>query len=186
MGIHDESMELLKEIYDCQTIQQSPYIIDAATYRKFTSETLHKLMTCMSYLKQNGFVKNYAPCSGAPVSLEITATGIQQIEHIVSQPQGANIIIHGNVSGIVGQNVSGNTIHQGISVEEFKSLLPDLIKDENDLKEISQKLDPLLKRMEFGAPLEKGLLSSAKQHLEKYQTLYAAVVQIATNYLLNK
>ena len=40
--------------------------------------------------------------------------------------------------------------------------------------------------IELNAPLEKGLLSSAKEHLEKYQSLYGSILQVIGQFLFNQ
>ena len=97
-----------------------------------------------------------------------------------------NIIVNSNVSGIVGQNIAGNTINQGLSIADFQAILQANISDKQDLQKIQEELAPLFKRMEIGSPLEKGLLSSAKEHLENYQTIYGSLLQVIGTYLLAK
>lgn len=179
MSIYENSMNLLKEIYDSKILR-----IDSDTYRAMPVDEKIQLNESIHYLLQKGFIQKYALCTGMPVSYKITALGIDEIEQIkvISNPAN-NIIINGNVSGIVGHNVTGNTINQGCSLEEFKKLLDSSISNKQEVEEIKKLLEPLFQRMENNEPLDKGVLGNISDHLQKHEGLYTTLLTLIMSYL---
>ena len=186
MSIHENAMELLKYIYDGYLNGYASYDVSQSTIDSMSSSDRASFLASIAYLKDVNLLKPYAECKDTPVSVKITSTGINAIEKVPTVQAGTNITVNGNVSGIVGQNVTGNTINQGFSVEEFKLLLEKTVTNKAELQQINKELEPILKRIEIGSPLEKGLLASLKGHFDKYQTLYSSLLQVIGTYLLSK
>mgnify|MGYP000007189925 FL=1 len=186
MNIHNDAMDLLKYIYDGLSEGYDSYNVSEDKLEAMSPNDRTSFLASVNYLKQENFVKPYAEYKGVPVSVKITSKGIKAIEKISTVQPTTNIIVNSNVSGIVGQNIAGNTINQGLSIADFQAILQANISDKQDLQKIQEELAPLFKRMEIGSPLEKGLLSSAKEHLENYQTIYGSLLQVIGTYLLAK
>lgn len=182
MGIHDDSMKLLKIMYDRP---DQSYVLTREKYSSLPTKEQLYLKSCINYLKELGFIKNYMTCVGYPISYNITAAGIQQIELVSEQNNSVSntVTIHGNVSGIVGGSVINSTINQGASLTEFQSLIEQVITDKAELLEIKALLEPLSQLMEMGAPLEKGILSGLSEHLSKYNGIYTSLLTIIGTYL---
>lgn len=186
MNIHNDAMDLLKYIYHGLSEGYDSYNVSEDKLEAMSPNDRTSFLASVNYLKQENFVKSYAEYKGVPVSVKITSKGIKAIEKISTVQPAANIIVNSNVSGIVGQNITGNTINQGLSIADFQAILQATISDKQDLQKIQEELSPLFKRMEIGSPLEKGLLSSAKEHLENYQTMYGSLLQVIGTYLIAK
>lgn len=169
-------------IYD---LKGETYEIDYQQFYALSPEVRQLIEQCVDYLKEEYFIKPYAVCADIPISYKITSSGIRQIEkiHSESDKSTSSITIHGNVNGIVGHTVTGNTINQGYTLEEFKSLLNSSISNKQDLETINSLLEPLFKRMEINAPLDKGVLGNISEHLQKHDGIYSALLSLIGTYL---
>ena len=165
MSIHTDSMELLEEIYHCCKTNQSfnlsqDYLFDLLPNK------CHDLEMQVDYLRDSGYVSDFAPTCGFPISLKITSKGIMAIENVSTPVATSNVTnIYGSNFGIAGNNNSSNTVNN-----TFKQMLL------NELK-------PLYDRIELGAPLEKGMLSSISDKIKDYQPLLGAVLSSLTTFL---
>lgn len=185
MKIHEKAMNLLKEIYTvCST--QRAYELDRQSYTTLSSEDRHELDQLMDYLQSRDFIDNFAPCVGSPISVKITSRGIDAIEGIVETYSATNNIVLGNNYGITGNHAVGNTISSGISFEDIKSLIAVTVNSQQDQKVLIEALKPLYDRMEIGAPIEKGVLSSIGDKLHEYQPLLTAIASSLLPYLMGK
>lgn len=185
MGIHTNAMELLKVIYNhCNT--HHAYEIGRETYMSLSSEDRLDLDNRIKYLHSGGFIENFAPCVGVPISVEISPAGIRTVEGISIAPSSTTNIVYGNNYGITGNNASGNTISIGLSFEDMKALIAATVPNEADRSTLVEALQPLYDRIEIGAPIEKGLLSKVSDKLQEYQELLSAVASSILPYLLGK
>lgn len=183
MNIHESSQILLKQIYDL-SIAGKQYAIARNDYNNMPNEERTLLLAQLRYLKEEGLIKPYTPCSGLPISYIITSDGIKAVENVQSAVPSQSITVNGNVSGIVGNIVTGNTQNNGLSFTDIQKLIAETVANEKERQEITKAIQPVYQRMELGAPLEKGILSKISRHLEKYQSVYAAVGQSILSYLL--
>ena len=126
----------------------------------------------MNYLQSRDYIDNFAPCVGRPISVKITSKGIDTVEGVFETPSAATNIVFGNNYGITGNHAVGNTISNGASFEDIKSLITVTVNNQQDQKTLIEALKPLYDRMEIGAPIEKGVLSSIADKLHEYQPLY--------------
>lgn len=182
MGIHDESMDLLKYIYERP---DRSYILSRDLYSSLPLKDQLHLQECIDYLVEERLIKNLRLGVGYPICCKITAAGIRQIELTPEQNNSVSntITIHGDVSGIVGGSVINSTVNQGASLSEFQNLIEQVITDKAELLEVKALLEPLSQRMEAGAPLEKGILSGLSEHLSKYNGIYTSLLTIIGTYL---
>lgn len=183
MNIHESSKILLKQIYEL-SLKSQAYAVHHDQYVNMPNEIRAKLNAKINYLKEEGLIKPYMLCTGFPISYTITSAGINAVENTQSVPASQSITINGNVSGIVGNIVTGNIQNNGLSFSDIQKLITETVADEKERHEITEAIQPVYQRMELGAPLEKGILSKISGHLEKYQTIYAAVGQSILSYLL--
>lgn len=175
-------MKLLKIIYDSN---DGVYEINREQFYELTPEVQKLITVCTNYLKEEGYIKPYATCVDIPISYKITSFGIRQIEEIQTTPAQviSNITINGDVQGIVGHTVTGNSIYQGYNLNDFKQLLDSSISNKQELEEIKLLLEPLFKRMEINAPLDKGVLGKVSEHLQKHDGVYSALLTLIVSYL---
>ena len=138
-----------------------------------------------NYLQSRDFIDNFAPCVGSPISVKITSRGIDAVEGFVETYSATNIVF-GNNYGITGNHAIGNTISNGASFEDIKSLIAVTVNNQQDQKDLIEALKPLYARMELGAPIEKGMLSSIADKLQEYQPLLTSVVSSLLPYLMGK
>lgn len=182
MNIHQESLKLLKIIYD---LKGKPYSISRGDYNQLDIESKDTLLECIRYLEEENLITPYGRCVGLPISHKITSKGIRMIEQVPapSAQSSNNFVFNGNVFGIVGNNVTGNTINQGCSLEEFKSLLESSISNKQEVEAIKTLLEPLFQRMENNEPLDKGILCNISDHLQKHEGLYTTLLTLIASYL---
>ena len=184
MGVHDNAMVLLKEIYEvCNTYDA--YEFDRQSYSSLSAEDRRELNRLIDYLKSMQFIDSFAPRVGSPVSVKITPKGICAIEEI-PEATTTNNIVFGNNYGITGNHAVGNTISNGASFEDIKSLITVTVNNQQDQKTLIEALKPLYDRMEIGAPIEKGVLSSIADKLLEYQPLLTAIASSLLPYLIGK
>ena len=69
-------------------------------------------------------------CTGFPISYTITSAGINAVENTQSVPASQSITINGNVSGIVGNIVTGNIQNNGLSFSDIQKLITETVADE--------------------------------------------------------
>ena len=188
MAIVQNALVLLQEIYNLHYKSRIVYSLSRDQIDKLTSFRKKELAQNIDYLEGLGYIKKYHPTTGIPIRYKITSLGINKIESVLESDSvsSTNITINGNVSGIIGHNVKGNTINQGYSIDDLQKLISETVPNMQERQAIQESLEPLFKRIELNAPLEKGLLSSAKEHLEKYQSLYGSVLQVIGPFLFNK
>ncbi len=184
MKVHEKAMNLLKEIYTVCSAQRA-YELDRQSYTTLSSEDRHELDQLMDYLQSRDFIDNFAPCVGSPISVKITSRGIDAVEGFVETYSATNIVF-GNNYGITGNHAIGNTISNGASFEDIKSLIAVTVNNQQDQKDLIEALKPLYARMELGAPIEKGMLSSIADKLQEYQPLLTSVVSSLLPYLMGK
>jgi len=185
MKVHEKAMNLLKEIYEACTTQPA-YELDRQSYSSLSQEDRHELDQLMDYLQSRDCIDNFAPCVGNPISVKITSKGIDTVEGVFKTPSAATNIVFGNNYGITGNHAIGNTISNGASFEDIKSLIAVTVNNQQDQKDLIEALKPLYARMELGAPIEKGMLSSIADKLQAYQPLLTAVVSSLLPYLMGK
>ena len=76
----------------------------------------------------------------------------------------------------------GNTISNVATFDDIRSLISSKV-DEDDQQKLLDALKPLYDRLDIGAPIEKGMLSTISENLEKYQTVLGAVLSSVTAFL---
>ena len=95
MSIHNDSLSLLEQIYQAQNAYGAFNIVSDTLY-SLSAEERHSLELQVEYLKEAGFVKNYIPCTGLPISLKLTALGIQEVENVQTNASSPSINIMGD------------------------------------------------------------------------------------------
>lgn len=184
MSIHTDSMQLLEEIYHCCKTNQSfslshDYLLDLLPNK------YHDLEMQLDYLRDSGYVSNFAPTSGFPISLKITSKGIRAIEDISTPVATSNVTnIYGSNFGIVGNNNSSNTVNNTFSYSDIQNIIDNSPYSDEEKQILLTELKPLYDRMELGAPLEKGILSSISDKIKDYQPLLSAVLNSITTFLI--
>lgn len=113
-------------------------------------------------------------------------SSIDTVEGVFETSSAATNIVFGNNYGITGNHAIGNTISNGASFEDIKNLIAVTVNNQQDQKDLIEALKPLYDRMELGAPIEKGMLSSIADKLQAYQPLLTAVVSSLLPYLMGK
>lgn len=185
MSLHEDSMKLLKKIYDECNHNQSFNILKK-DYDSYSPQDRHDLNSKLQYLSESGFIKNHTPCVGLPISVRITPEGIRTIENIKSTltPHSANVTnIYGNNYGIIGSNNSANSISNSFSFQDIQRIIHESTASDEEKKLLEEALKPLYDRIQINAPLEKGVLSSVEGKIQKYQTLLSAVIQSVVSFL---
>ena len=184
MGIHEQSMNILKLIYD--VAKNRPYMeyeLDRNTFWGLPEEDRNEMQQSIRYLVNEGYVKNFMRCVGRPISCTLTPKGIRQIEGIVvPAQQPLSFTINGNNYGIFGNQVTGNTVNNSCTFDDVKRQVDETVIDETDKKEIMETLNHLAKLMEVDAPIEKGAISKISDKLEKYQSLVAPFISFFLGY----
>lgn len=183
MAIHTKAMELLEQIYEtCNNCTSFTVTQDALS--SMDSKEYLSLEQQVNYLKDSGYISDYAPCSGWPISVKITPHGIRTIEEITDSSIAANITtVYGNNYGIAGNNNSSNTINNNFSFSDIKKIIHSEVESEEDRVFLEENLKPLYDRIELGAPIEQGMLSKISSKLESYQPLLSAVLSSVTTFL---
>lgn len=183
MSIHSESMKLLKQIYNACNEGPAFTVAQDALYN-MTSKERHILEQQVNYLEDDGYIDNYAPCTGWPISVKITPLGIRTIEEIPDSSFSTNITtIYGNNYGITGNNNTGNTLNNGASFSDIEELISSHSYSAEEKELLLSTLKPLYDRIEMGAPIEKGMLSTVADKLQNFQPLLSAVVNSVTTFL---
>lgn len=183
MKIHKQSLELLQQIYDTCN-KHKMYSIERRTYQNMSQEERHVFDSCISYLKDSEFIKDYAPCVGFPISVSMTPLGIRTIENVPNTPaeSATTNIVYGNNYGITGNNATNNVISNGASFDDIRSIILSTVH-EQDQQELLNALKPLYERIDIGAPIEQGTLSTISEKLKEYQPLLVAVLSSITTFL---
>ena len=182
MSIHNDALSLLKQIYDAQNLYGAFNIV-RDTFDNLSAEERHSLEMQVEYLEEAGFVKNYIPCSGLPISLKLTALGIQNVENVQTNDSSPSINIMGSNYGIVGDNNSSNIINNNCSFSDVRELVNSSDFSEEDKALVLKELKSLYNRIEMKAPIEQGMLSSIADKIKDYQPLLGAVLSSLTTFL---
>lgn len=182
MSIHNDALSLLKQIYDAQNLYEA-FNIARDTFDNLSSEERRSLEMQVEYLKEAGFVKNYIPCTGLPISLKLTALGIQEVENVQANASSPSINIMGANYGIVGDNNSSNIINNNCSFSDVQELVKSSDFSEEDKALLLKELKSLYDRIEMKAPIEQGMLSSIADKIKDYQPLLGAVLSSLTAFL---
>ncbi|MFR1898704.1 MAG: hypothetical protein ACLS3B_03960 [Veillonella atypica] len=183
MSIHTDSMELLEEIYHCCKTNQSfnlsqDYLFDLLPNK------YHDLEMQVDYLRDAGYVSDFAPTCGFPISLKITSKGIMAIENVSTPVATSNVTnIYGSNFGIAGNNNSSNTVNNTFNYSNLQNIIDNSPYSDNEKQMLLNELKPLYDRIELGAPLEKGMLSSISDKIKDYQPLLGAVLSSLTTFL---
>jgi hypothetical protein len=182
MSIHNDSLSLLEQIYNAQNAYGAFNIV-RDTFYSLSVEERHSLEMQVEYLKEAGFVKNHIPCTGLPISLKITALGIQEVENVQTNASSTSINIMGANYGIVGDNNSSNIINNNCSFSDIQELVNSSDFSEEDKALLLKELKSLYDRIEMKAPIEQGMLSSIADKIKDYQPLLGAVLSSLTTFL---
>ena len=174
MSIHNDALSLLKQIYDAQNLYGAFNIV-RDTFDNLSAEERHSLEMQIEYLKEAGFVKNHIQCSGLPISLKLTALGIQKVENVQTNDSSPSINIMGANYGIVGDN--------NCSFSDVRELVNSSDFSEEDKALVLKELKSLYDRIEMKAPIEQGMLSSIADKIKDYQPLLGAVLSSLTTFL---
>ena len=182
MSIHNDALSLLEQIYNSQNAYGA-FNITRNTFDSLSAEERHSLEMQVEYLKEAGFVKNYIPCTGLPISLKLTALGIQEVENVQTNASIPSINIMGANYGIVGDNNSSNIINNNYSFSDVRELVNSSDFSEEDKALLLKELKSLYDRIEMKAPIEQGMLSSIADKIKDYQPLLGAVLSSLTTFL---
>lgn len=184
--IYQDSLNLLKKMYTTY-LESGSYNISRKEYNTFSRERRRQLIRCIDYLSNHGYIQSYAPCAGFPISYTLTAEGVDKIEENESSVPPSQVFNIGTNNGIAGNNATGNTfnISYGSTFDDILKLISELSIPKDDKNILVENIHPLYDCMEKGEPIPPGILAKAKSqsHLEKYQTLYAAVLQSIVSFL---
>ncbi|WP_273420254.1 hypothetical protein [Veillonella caviae] len=183
MSIHDESMNLLKDIYDACNLHRS-FNVSLNDYHSLSAETRNSLEAKIEYLKECTYIQNDTPCVGLPISVRITALGIRAIENIPTDNSAQIMNIYGSNYGVVGNNNSANTITNNYSFQDVQKIISKCTLSDEEKSELEAALKPLYDRIEIGAPIERGMLASISDKIKDYQPLLSAIVSSVTNFLI--
>ena len=168
----------MKQIYDAQNLYEA-FNIARDTFDNLSAEERRSLEMQVEYLKEAGFVKNYIPCTGLPISLKLTALGIQEVENVQTNASSPSINIMGANYGIVGDNI----INNNCSFSDVQELVKSSDFSEEDKALLLKELKSLYDRIEMKAPIEQGMLSSIADKIKDYQPLLGAVLSSLTTFL---
>ncbi|MDU2555582.1 MAG: hypothetical protein E7C93_00655 [Veillonella sp.] len=182
MSVHNNALSLLSQIYDAQNTNGA-FNIARDIFDSLSVAERHSLEMQVEYLKEAGFVKNYIPCTGLPISLKLTALGIQEVENIQTNASSTSINIMGANYGIVGDNNSSNIINNNCSFSDVQELIKSSDFSEEDKALLLKELKSLYDRIEMKAPIEQGMLSSIADKIKDYQPLLGAVLSSLTTFL---
>lgn len=110
--------------------------------------------------------------------------GIRTIENVPNIPTELSTtnIVYGNNYGITGNNATNNVISNGVSFDDIRALILSTVH-EQDRQELLDALKPLYERIDIGAPIEQGMLSTISEKLKEYQPLLGAVLSSITTFL---
>jgi hypothetical protein len=185
LSIHEDSMSLLKNMYE-ECLTQGSYSIDRETYMNMDHLERKKLDSYIQYLRESYYIKPHTLCVGLPVSYTLTSDGIRQIEGI-NTTGGDTVynIVHGDNYGITANTATGNTFNTGNSLADVITLIEKSVPSKAEQDELLDAISKLFDRIEKGYPIEKGLLSSVKGPLEKYQSIVAAIIPKVFDYLVS-
>lgn len=162
------------------------YDIDRETYRNMDYQERKELDSCIQYLRDSDYIKPHVLCVGLPVSYMLTPDGIRQIEGITTTTGDTFYnIVHGNNYGITANTATGNTLTTGSSLADVAALIEKSVPSKAEQNELLDAISKLFDRIEKGYPIEKGLLSSVKGPLEKYQSIVAAIIPKIFDYLVS-
>ena len=175
MSVHNNALSLLSQIYDAQNTNGA-FNIARDRFDSLSAAERHSL-------EEAGFVKNYIPCTGLPISLKLTALGIQEVENVQTNASSPNINIMGANYGIVGDNNSSNIINNNCSFSDVQELVNSSKFSEEDKALVLKELKSLYDRIEMKAPIEQGMLSSIADKIKDYQPLLGAVLSSLTTFL---
>lgn len=182
--ISQDSLILLKEMY-ATYLEFGAYNISRQEYKTFSREKQIQLKRCIGYLINHGYIQSHTPCAGIPISYTLTAKGVDKIEGNESSIPPSQVFNIGTNNGIAGNNATENTfnISYGSTFDDVLKLISELpiTKDDEDI--LVENIHPLYDCMEKGEPIPPGILAKAKSHIEKYQTLYSAVLQSVFSFL---
>ena len=182
MSVHNNALSLLSQIYNAQNTNGA-FNIPRDSFDSLSAAERHSLEMQVEYLKEAGFVKNYIPCTGLPISLKLTALGIQEVENVQTNASSPSINIMGANYGIVGDNNSSNIINNNCSFSDVQELVKSSDFSEEDKALLLKELKSLYDRIEMKAPIEQGMLSSIADKIKNYQPLLGAVLSSLTTFL---
>lgn len=182
MSMHEDAMALLSQIYEAVR-ETGAFDISRSDYLKMAPRDRQTLENCLNYLRDEGFVKPYAPCAGTPVSVTITSGGIKKIENVVSN-EGV-IQFSGNNYGIIGISVKGNTISQPMPFDQYKQILDKERLSDAERREVIEIVQDLFERSAKGYPVEKGMLSKIKNTLAQHQALLVPIEELILHYIFS-
>lgn len=186
MSIHENALNLLKEIYSvCQ--EKRAYTLSKANYCNLNSKERIQLDTSMNYLLDLNYVRNYAPSCGFPISCQITAKGIREVEHIISENQsktsiGTQININGSTNyGVISSVATSNTINTNLSNENLNHLIDDIIKTNKDNEEKIKELLLLLEEKSVHSQ-DKSTISKIFSHIKDTKDVYISAFNILSKF----
>lgn len=184
MSIHKDSMNLLKEIYSACNEYQA-YNITRETFDSWPADQRIKIENQINYLKDSNLIKNFAPCSGLPISVSITPEGIRTVEGVLDSNNSTSSTtnIYGPNYGIVGNNNAGNSISNNFSFQDVQKIISDCAANPEEAELLELELKKLYDRIDMEVPVEKGLLSKISDLLQKHQVLANTVITSLLNYL---
>ncbi len=106
------------------------------------------------------------------------------IENISTPVAASNITnIYGSNFGIAGNNNSSNTVNNTFNYSNLQDIIDNSPYSDNEKQMLLNELKPLYDRIELGAPLEKGMLSSISDKIKDYQPLLGAILSSLTTFL---
>ena len=191
MTISEKLLERLRDIYDLHINQKQDYRRTSADLSHLSDYRREVFISELELLAAYGYIK--LEKSSNEITCKITDQGLNKIIRLDKEVPDknasnsiGNITVNGTFNSILGTNVSHNTIQQGYTFDDLRKLIDDTISDKQELEIVRSSIEPILKRIEIGAPIEKGMLSSISSNIEKYQGIYGAIGQMIMTFLCNK
>lgn len=186
MSICDDAIQQLKQMYEImQKNNLTSYNISRDNLMKMDKDNRFEMDRNFKFMKDEGWIKNFAPCVGMPISYELTSRGIKVAEDAIEKPviQQTNYHIGIANNSIVGDNAHDNILNIGASFEDLKLLVDQNILNQSERAEILNILKALQDRMNSGKPLEKGLLSKINDKMESCSWLSSGIAALVLQYL---
>lgn len=185
MGFYEDAKQEFLNIYNkCQKNNLTTFSLSLDSYRSMSKENQEKFMRNMEIMLSEGWIQKYNCAIGAPFQYQLVTAGIKMAEGVFSSPATTTDVTYNinTVNGIVGNNASGNTFHNGLSIENIEQLLMQNNVSISDSQEILSVLKEMLSLMENNQSLPKGLLSKINTKLESCSWLASPVAQKLLDY----
>lgn len=191
MAIPAKALERLRDIYDLHINQSQNYRRTTKDLSTLTEYGRDLFISELKLLAAYGYIE--IEKSPNEIICKITSQGLNKVVRLDREASNknnsnsiSNITVNGAFNGILGTNLSHNTIQQGCSFDDLRKLIDDTISNKQEIEKVRSSIEPVLKRIEIGAPIEQGMLSAISSNLEKYQGIYGAIGQMIMTYLCSK